>query len=134
MIEFAIVLPLLIIFVFGIIEFGLIIYDKAMITNASREGARVGIIFRVDSNGDYISPDEVQGLIEGRVREYLSTYLINFGPHNLTIDIPPVTGTSPGGILTVTVNYDYRFLVIPSFIRSITPTIQLSAATTMRLE
>ena len=39
-VEFAIVLPLLLVFVFGIIEFGFLLYDKAVITNASREGAR----------------------------------------------------------------------------------------------
>ena len=41
-VEFAVVLPLLVL-PFGIIEFSLALYDKAMITNASREGARAGI-------------------------------------------------------------------------------------------
>ena len=45
-VEFAIILPLLVVFVFGIIEFGLIFYNKAMLTNASREAARAGIVFR----------------------------------------------------------------------------------------
>ena len=45
-VEFAIILPLLLILVFGIIEFSILFYDKAMITNASREGARVGIVYR----------------------------------------------------------------------------------------
>ena len=40
LVEFAIVLPLLLILIFGIIEFGVMFYDKAMITNATREGAR----------------------------------------------------------------------------------------------
>ena len=43
--EFAIIAPLLFIILFGIIEFGILIYNKAMITNASREGARAGIVF-----------------------------------------------------------------------------------------
>ncbi|MEE9495904.1 MAG: TadE/TadG family type IV pilus assembly protein, partial [Desulfobacterales bacterium] len=45
-IEFAIVLPLLMVLIFGIIEFGLVFYDKAMVTNASREAARAGIVYR----------------------------------------------------------------------------------------
>ena len=45
-IEFALVLPLLLVLVFGIIEFSILFYDKAMLTNASREGARVGIVYR----------------------------------------------------------------------------------------
>ena len=39
LIEFAIVLPLLLLLVFGAIEFGLLFYNKQVITNASREGA-----------------------------------------------------------------------------------------------
>jgi hypothetical protein len=53
-VEFAIVLPLLAILLFGIIEFGFIIYNKAMITNASREGARIGIVYRIDSGNNYL--------------------------------------------------------------------------------
>jgi hypothetical protein len=43
-------------------------------------------------------------------------------------------GTSPGGELKVTVNYPYKFLVIPGFISTIGPTMSLSAVTSMRLE
>ncbi len=39
-----ILLPLL----FGIIEFSFLLYDKAMITNASREGARAGIVMKIE--------------------------------------------------------------------------------------
>ncbi len=45
-VEFALVLPLLIVLLLGIIDFGLVMYDKAMITNAAREGARAGIVLR----------------------------------------------------------------------------------------
>ena len=45
-VEFAIILPMLVLLVFGIIELSFALYDKAMITNASREGARVGIVYR----------------------------------------------------------------------------------------
>jgi Flp pilus assembly protein TadG len=38
-VEFAIILPLLIALLFGIVEFGLLLYNKQIITNASREGA-----------------------------------------------------------------------------------------------
>jgi Flp pilus assembly protein TadG len=45
MVEFAIVLPLLLILVFGIIEFSVMFYDKAMLTNATREGTRAAILY-----------------------------------------------------------------------------------------
>ena len=44
-VEFALVLPILIVLLFGIVEFGLLMYNKAVITNASREGARDGHLF-----------------------------------------------------------------------------------------
>ena len=44
-VEFAFVMPLLLILVFGIIDFSIGLYDKAVITNAVREGARSGIVF-----------------------------------------------------------------------------------------
>jgi Flp pilus assembly protein TadG len=39
-VEFALVLPLLILFLFVVLDFGFLVYNKAVITNASREAAR----------------------------------------------------------------------------------------------
>ena len=39
LVEFALVLPLLMLILLGMIEFGLLLYNKQVITNASREGA-----------------------------------------------------------------------------------------------
>ena len=39
-VEFAIVLPILLLIVFGIINFGVLMYNQSVITNAAREGAR----------------------------------------------------------------------------------------------
>lgn len=44
MVEFAILLPVLMVIVLGIVHYGLFIYDQAVITNAAREGARWGAI------------------------------------------------------------------------------------------
>ena len=44
-VEFAIVLPVLVLLIFGMIEFSTLLYDKGVITNASREGARAGIVY-----------------------------------------------------------------------------------------
>src|SRR5262245_58744247 len=43
-VEFALVLPILLLIMFGGVEFGLAMYNKEVITNASREGARAGIV------------------------------------------------------------------------------------------
>ena len=42
--EFALLLPVLLTILFGIIEFGMIMYGREIVTNATREGARAGIV------------------------------------------------------------------------------------------
>jgi Flp pilus assembly pilin Flp len=44
LVEFALIAPLLFLFVFGIIEFGRAVMVQQIITNASREGARLGVL------------------------------------------------------------------------------------------
>ena len=46
-VEFAIIAVVLLMIVFGIIEFGILMFDKHILTNASREGARAGIVMRI---------------------------------------------------------------------------------------
>ena len=127
LVEFAIVLPLLLVLVFGMIEFSIMFYDKAVITNASREGARAGIV--------YDFPDRVtMGQIEDAVKEYASGRLISFGGANLAPDIVSNECLNAGDSLTVSVAYEYTYLVLPSLITTLTGPIDLTAVTTMRCE
>lgn len=48
-VEFAVVLPLLILIICGSIEFGLLVYNKQVVTNASREAVRAGITGETDA-------------------------------------------------------------------------------------
>ena len=135
LVEFAIVLPLLLTLIFGMIEFSIMLYDKAMLTNATREGARLGILFRTDP-----IPDTGIGSIPGTVGGYLNNNLISLGGASNweTVGQTVVSGTctaaGAGAPLTVTLTYTYRFLVLPNFITSLAPTLTLGATTTMRCE
>ena len=99
-VEFAIILPLLLLLVFGMIEFSLLMYNKAMITNASREGARRGIVYRVTYNSDTKKMEYdplAEGQIQAEVTSYLSNHLITFSSTSTppTIDptaVDPVSG------------------------------------------
>ena len=126
-IEFALVLPLLIILVFGIIEFSVLLYDKAMITNASREGARAGIVYNYP---DRITDDDITAVINA----YCRNYLITFGSGMLQAPAITRTGTSSGDSLTVTVRYRYEFLVLPNFIGTLIGGIEIMGETVMRME
>jgi len=125
MVEFAFVLPILLLLLFGIIEFSIMLYDKAVLTNASREGARAGIVAQ--------TPRLTSGDITTIVNNYCSSYLITFTPNAPVTTVNGAGGAFPNP-LTVTVTYDYGFLVLPNFAKSITGPIHLSATTVMRME
>jgi Flp pilus assembly protein TadG len=125
-VEFAIVLPLMCMLLFGIIEFGLVMYDQTMITNASREGARAGIVF----NTTPVSDGEITTVVEN----YCSAHLVSFGSGALPTTTISRTGTAAGDALTVNVTYPYTFLVLPNFATSLTGAISLQAETVMRME
>ena len=134
-VEFAIILPILIILVFGIIEFSVILFDKAMITNASREGARAGIVYRYDPVNEVEDPLDTTE-IQNVVNNYCQNHLISFGgPGNLQVNVAwenqPVTNDPE---LRVTATYKYNFLVLPNFITTLTGDIDLAATTVMRME
>lgn len=128
-VEFAIILPLLVTLVFGIIEFSILFYNKAMLTNASREGARAGIVYAWPNR---ISDSEIESV----VNTYCGNYLITFGagdPPDVSISRSG-TGIEAGNALTVTVDYHYDFLVLPNFITTLVGGLDLSTVTVMRME
>lgn len=69
MIETALTLPLVLLVLFGIINFGVALYNKSVITNASREAARNGIVY---------SSDDLDA-IEAQAESYCVGRVINFG-------------------------------------------------------
>ena len=145
-VEFALILPLLVVLIFGIIEFSLALYDKAIITNASREGARVGVVARWDTS---VTPARYNPLhiieIQTTMNNYLSNHLVTFGGTGNWEFNPPITRCpdppletpslpSSGSELVVTVVYPYTFLVLPRFLTGLTGTINFRAETRMRCE
>jgi len=129
-VEFAIIAPLLFVILFGIIEFGVLLFDKAMLTNAVREGARAGIV--------YSDPRPTDGDIEGVVRHYCENHLISFGTSTLNFLPPERAGSSAGDSLTVRVKYDFHFLVFSNILALLGGDIgkiaNLNAEAVMRLE
>jgi Flp pilus assembly protein TadG len=143
-IEFAYVLPLMVIIALGIIEFGVLFYDQAVVTNASREGARAGMTFETDGGGNYWSETEMQAKVEQTVNDYLQGRLVSFGPLGTITILSTRTNQSPEydydayldeteGRVEVVVAYQHTYLAIPNFF-GWGDTINLSATTTMRLE
>jgi len=139
LIEFAIISPLLFVILFGIIEFGILLYDKAMITNASREGARAGIVFDTAlRNEDHsVNTGAVQEKVNQVVADYCADNLVSFKS-----GAEPTVAVSIGGAagqpLVVSVGYPFHFLVFSNIIALIggglEDLVNLRAETVMRLE
>ena len=133
-IEFAIILPVVVLLLIGIIEFSILLYDKQMITNASREGARAGIVY-VDT-----CPRLTEAQIAAVVNTYAQNNLLSFGtalPTTVTVPNDGGGGTCDlisGQPLTVTVTYPYNFLVLPNFVGGLSNIFTLRAETVMRYE
>jgi Flp pilus assembly protein TadG len=119
-VEMALVLPLLILVIMQGIDFTTVLYNKNVITNASREGARAGVVVPIGFPG-------TSGASNARIAacNYISTFLITY-----KTSITPPTGTkcansdayvvitdasspySMGQPLMVTVNYKFSGLSI----------------------
>ncbi|OBR90315.1 MULTISPECIES: TadE/TadG family type IV pilus assembly protein [Clostridium] len=118
LVEFAIILPILLLIVMGIVQFGMVINSYLTIENASREGARAGIIGSTDQ--------EIQYLIVATSP--------NLDPKNLTVTITPdESSRRSGDSLIVKVTYKYN-LTVPIISSLFNNVIVLNGQTTMRVE
>lgn len=111
LVEFALVVPILLLLVLGMIEFGWLLTGWTVITGAAREGARAAVVWDTDE-------------IEDRVQNH--TDLLPFA--NLSIN--SVVG-SPGQETSVTVTGDLPLLV--GFFPIANP-FPIAARATMRQE
>lgn len=132
-VEFAIVLPLLLLIVFGIVEWGMYMFNRHIITNASRTGARRGIVQEV--------PRVPLSEIQQTVANYSSTHLVTFGiPNDPTVqvsanDVDDAICAKFNDDLEVAVSYNYTFLLLPTFTAGrVSPSRTITARTVMKCE
>ena len=121
-VEFALLLPVLMVILFGVIECGMALYRQAILTNASREGARLGIV--------QSTPPIANAAVTAKINAYLTAAGIN--PGTVTRNVPVLTGGT-GSDVIVTLTLPYTYVVLPG-LTSITPSINLVATTVMRHE
>ncbi len=119
LVEFALVLPLLLLLLMTIFEFGNIFYSYLLITAASREGARMGVVGNNDTE------------IIQRVQEICST----LDTEQLTVEIVPEnTANRYRGVpLQVEVDYDV-YLITPMLSTFLPDPFLLKARSVMRIE
>jgi Flp pilus assembly protein TadG len=119
LIEFALVFPLLLLVMVGIMDFGLLFQRYQTVTNAAREGARIAVL-----------PGYAQADVQARVTQYLATEGLTATP---TFAYTAPQALNVGGacvtITGITVGYPYQYL----FIGNITTLFGGSAFTTTTL-
>lgn len=119
-VEFALVAPLFFMLVFGMIEYGRMLMVQQILTNASREGARMAVL-------DGSSPTQ----ITASVQNYLQNATINGA--NVTVTPNPPSGAGYGEPVTVEVSVGFNqvsWLPSPMYLGGRT----LRATTVMRRE
>jgi Flp pilus assembly protein TadG len=109
-VEFALVLPFLILVIFTVLDFAFLAYNKAVITNASREAARSGIILSASA----WDPNAVRQVACNYARTALITVGVGTSTAGCTGSVDPVITVTPAGTpgfntpVTVTVSYTVR--------------------------
>jgi len=148
-VEFAVLLPVLALLVFGIIDFGHAWYLRHVVSDASREGARYGTRFVTDNADSRILPQNLSPSI--------TSYLLNSAAENggsagwglrslLPGDASPTvtcTGAAfteananslAGEDLTITVNATKTWFVLGRLIPGFGSAANLTVSTTMTCE
>jgi Flp pilus assembly protein TadG len=131
LVEFALVLPMLLLVVLGIAEFGFIFQRYEVVTNAAREGARMAVL-----------PGYTNADVIARVRTYVTQGRVTTTPTNPNIAITNVTIPVGAGLpainakrVVVTYTHTYTFLPnIGAWFGATYTTIPLTAVAEMRKE
>ena len=126
MLEMVIVLPLLLLLLFALSEFGLAFGRWLTINNAAREGAREAVVFRTSCNATQVETDVL-------------TTIQNYGSHlGLTIPASDVNiqGTCGGAGTnsTVSLTLPFTFQLLPIVAPSMGVTLNLLGVSVMRNE
>ena len=119
LVETALVLPILLLILTGIIDFGFLFNNYLIVSNASREGARSAVVGKTNSD----------------ITTVVKTYASTLDKTKLTITITPDQAAARTKGVAVTVKVVYKYNLITPVIGAIMPSpLNLAASTTMRYE
>jgi Flp pilus assembly protein TadG len=128
-IELALTLPLLLVIVMGIFDFGLMFQRYEVVTNAAREGARVGVL-----------PNYTTADAEARAQQYLTSGGLSSGSATINAAVAATTFGTPAKTVnqvTVTVAYPYTYPFIGPILNLVggsLGSVTLQGVSTMRVE
>jgi Flp pilus assembly protein TadG len=127
LVEFALILPLLLLLLFGLIEFGLIVYAYNTLANAGREVARYGSITPQDS--------EIRQFITDTMMTDDRRWAIGIRPEDLNVETALADNGPLVSTVHVTVSYTYTYMTGPLLsLFSGDPDVKLQTTSTMYTE
>jgi Flp pilus assembly protein TadG len=118
MVEFVLILPVLLLLILGIYQFGQTYSDYIQVTNAARDGGRKSLVSRGDTTG----------VADAVAAAKNATWWLD--KNNMTVTVSPGQPWTQGQTVTVTVKYPYSINILGYVVASGT----LSSATTVRVE
>ena len=131
LVEFALVLPLLLLIFMGLFDFGRAVFAYNSLSNAAREGARVAIVDQTDVSGIPVGATEAANQATGLGLDAADTAEVE-----VLYLLPDLSGPCPthtiGCIAEVTVHYE--FTAITPIIGSVIGPIDLTASTQLPIE
>lgn len=134
LLELAFALPLLLLVIAGIMDFGFLFQRYEVVTNAAREGARMAVL------SGYTCNNTTSSDVYSRVQAYLQSSGLS---GSFTVKCSNTgTETLPSGLTvglaTVTVTYPSSFLFLGPFAKLVggsgPANLNLTASSTMRIE
>jgi Flp pilus assembly protein TadG len=123
-VEFALVLPMLLALLLGVVEMGLALYDKAVLTHASREGARAGIVLRSPK----LSTGEIRDIVLLRSQSALISLLPAAPPQVTVLQSNPAAYPNT---LQVSVQYTFQGIALGSLMQAMGTPWVIRATTVM---
>ena len=118
MVEFTLILPMLLLLILGIYQFGQTYADYIQVTNAARDGGRKALVSRSDASGvaDVVSTAKN------------ATWWLD--KNQMAVSVSPGQPWTTGQNITVTVTYPYSINLLGFVVASGT----LKSTTTVRME
>ena len=112
LVEFAIVAPMLFTILFGIVEYGYVYMVRQTMTNAAREGCRVGIL---------------QSTSEADVLSIVDTMMAPTGVSTYATVFTPATADDPINTVVISTTYD-AISLLPGFFSQVIGDISVSCS------